>query len=264
MPEKWDVSAEIRAEQKAALEKMSFKQKVAYYWEYYRFHALIALAVLAVGINIVSFVINQKPYSFYGLMLNAFELDGASLQGAFSDFAGLDEQKTACFIDTQSYLNIDELDQYNIASIQRILALISAGDLDVIVSDGPTFIYLAEGEMLMDLRAVLSAEEITRYEEYFFYIDQAAIERRNNDENLVIDVNPAVKSPEEKVSELEERRDPTQMENPVPVGIFVNETAFIKKSGAYPNYTPVYGIAVSSQRLETAKQYLEFLFTKNT
>jgi hypothetical protein len=113
----------------------------------------------------------------------------------------------------------------------------------------------------MDLREVLSSDEIARYEEYFFYIDQDAIERRKNDTNLVLD--DSVKSLEEKSSELEARRYPDEMGHPIPVGIFVNESAFIEATEAYPRFAPVYGISVSSQRVEAAVKYLEFLWEYN-
>jgi hypothetical protein len=239
---------------------MSFKKKVAYFWEYYRFHLLGTVIFLVIAINIITSIANQKPYSFYGMMLNAYELDNAQLQSDFGAFAGLDGQEAECYIDTQSMLDIESLDQFNIASIQRVLALVAVGDLDAFISDGPTFAYFAEGEIFMDLRTVLSPEEIARYEDLFLYIDQAELERRKEETNISLDDNIATKSYEEKLSDLESRRYPAEMADPIPVGIFVDEAAFIKATGVYPLYAPVYGISASSQRLETARLYLEFLF----
>jgi hypothetical protein len=259
MADKNSVAAEIRAEQKAALKNMPFKKKVAYFWEYYRFHVLITVVLVMVAVNFITSIVGQKPYSFYGIMLNSFELDGAAWQEEFAAYAELDEEKSQCYIETQTFLDIDSLDQYNIASIQRVLALVATGDLDVIVSDGPAFTYYADAEIFLDLRTVLSAEEIARYEGDFFYIDQAFIERRKNDVNLALDYSDTPKSNEEKLNDLEKRRHPENMENPIPVGIFVTDAALIKATGAYPLFEPIYGIAVSSQRLEVAVKYLEFL-----
>jgi hypothetical protein len=260
MPQKWSVKAEIRAEQRAALEKMTRKEKLAYFWEYYRYHLLIGIMVLAVAINLITSIVNQKPYAFYAMMINSFELDAEAIQDEFGAYAGFDLQRTACLIDVTTFLNLDSLDQYNIASIQRVLALTSAGDLDVITSDGTTFTYFAEAELLMDLREVLSAEELALYEDNIFYIDMAFIERRKNDDNIEASDYLTVKSYEEKLSDLEEHRSAEEMETPVPVGIFIADAALIEATGAYPTLPPVFGISISSQRTEAGVRFLEFLW----
>ncbi|MDR0220239.1 MAG: hypothetical protein LBI54_02405 [Lachnospiraceae bacterium] len=249
----WDTAAEIRAEQKEALKNMSFKQKAAYFWEYYRLHVFIAIAVVAVVVSIVGPIINRKPYSFYAIMLNSYELDGNQMAADFAAFADLDTENFTCFIDTTSLVDINITSENDIAAIQRVLALAMAGDLDVIVTDGPTFLYYGYGLLFGDLRLILTAEELEGYEGRLFYIDQAEIDRRDAEGPDLSEEYTTELDVEEGIAETERHRDPSEMGDPVPIGVFMGANE------SYAPYEPIFGFVVSSSRMETAQLYLDFL-----
>jgi hypothetical protein len=260
----WDAAAEIRAEQREALKNMTFKKKVAYFWEYYRWYVIGAIAGIAMLFSIVSHFVNQKPYGFYALMINSRDLDGTQMAEDFAAYAGLDTESFACFIDTNARTNINLTTEQEVAELQRVLALAMAGDLDAVVTDGPTFNYYTYALLFMDLREILSAEELEAYEGRLFYIDQAEIDRRDAEGPDISDDYETETNVEEAIAATEAQRDPTTMGNPVPIGIFVGDAPILAANDSYAPYEPIFGFVVSSSRLETARLYLDFLTYPST
>jgi hypothetical protein len=252
-PPKWDTAAEIRAEQKEALKNMPFKKKVQYFWEYYRLHVFIAIVAIVVAVSIIEPIVNRKPYSFYAMMVNSYDLDGNEMAENFAAYADLDTDNFTCFIDTAAMVNIAVTSQTDLAMIQRVIALAMAGDLDVLVADGPTFLYYGYALLFTDLRDILTAEELARYEGRLFYIDQAEIDRRDAEGPDLTDDYSTETDVETAIAEAETHRDPEPMENPVPIGIFMGENEH------YSPYEPIFGFVISSSREETARLYLDFL-----
>lgn len=62
---------EIREEQKKVFATMSFKEKLAYFWDYYKIHTIAAVLVIAFVIAFISSYRSNKPFAFYAVLLNA-------------------------------------------------------------------------------------------------------------------------------------------------------------------------------------------------
>lgn len=257
--ESWSVTKEIRAEQKASLKKMPFKAKLEYFWEYYKLHTIITITVIALICGTIYTIATNKSYSFYAVMLNSYNLSADQIAADFNVFANLDSDRYLCLIETDARLNLEDYrSPYEMAISQRIMATVMAAELDVIVADGFTFSVYADGEFFIDLRFVLSESELAHYHDYLFYIDQAIIDAKKTDLSLDF-AEP--KTPEQKALEIEVRRHPEDMGDPIPVGIFVEKAPFILQNGAYSDEeVPVFGIISASRRHETAVMYLDFLW----
>ncbi len=65
------VVEEIREQQKKSLSTMSFKEKLAYFWDYYKVHALAAVILIIVTVSIIHQFVTNKDYAFYATVLNA-------------------------------------------------------------------------------------------------------------------------------------------------------------------------------------------------
>jgi hypothetical protein len=232
---------------------------VVYFWEYYRWYVFAVVAGAAMIIGIVSHFVNLKPYGFYALMLNSRDLDGAQMAEDFTAYAGLDPENFAYFIDTNARANINVTTQNDVAELQRVLALAMAGDLDVVVADGPTFTYYAYTLLFMDLRRIFTAAELEAYEGRLFYIDQAEIDRRDAEGPDLSDDYSTETNVEEAIAATEAQRDPALMGDPIPIGIFVSDAPILAANDSYSPYEPIFGFIVSSGRLETARLYLDFL-----
>ena len=64
------VVEEIREQQRKALSTMSFKEKLAYFWDYYKIHTLVAVALIIVAVTVIYQLVTSKDYAFYATMIN--------------------------------------------------------------------------------------------------------------------------------------------------------------------------------------------------
>lgn len=258
------VSDEIR-EQTQKMKNMTFKQKISYFWTYFKVHTAVAILIIAVVSSFLHHIITSKDSAFYGIMLNNYMLDRTSMETAFSEYAGIDTETYDCLIDTDSSFSYQSMSEYDIATNQQIVALVQAKELDSFVLNDQVFFNFAFNEMMLDLREVYTEEELAKYEGNIYYIDNAEIEAASLDEmnyEKIMEESAMRRSAttEEILAEAETHRNPDTMKEPVPVGIYIEDSPFIQKTNSYPGRVPIFGISVTSQRIDTAKQYLYFLF----
>ncbi len=260
------VRDEIR-EQHMKAKDMTFKERLGYFWYYYKIHTLVAVFAVFVIIGFVHDIATSKDYIFNSLMLNSYQLSSEEFSRAFGEYAELDMETYDCFIDTSSTLSLRSMGQYDIATVQKILATIQTGDLDAVVYDSEIFNNYSEHEMFTDLRTVLTEDELSKYEDYLYYIDYAEVLRIQEEEaenptgQAPSETQPTQEALDEALAlETEKHRHPEDMETPIPVGVFLEDSPFAQKTGAYLQKVPVFGVISTSQRPDTCKKYLEFLW----
>lgn len=252
-------------EQHLKVKDMTFKEKLAYFWDYYKYHTLAAILIVFFAVTLGHDILSAKDYGFYGVMLNSTMLSGTKMGTAFAEYAGIDTNQYDCFIDAESTLSYTGMNEYDMATTQRLAALVQTGDLDAVVFDSVAFNNYANNEMFLDLRTVLTKEELTNYQNDLYYVDYAQIEAANADSNYMNedlisgeDINNM--DSEDIQVEAEKHRYPEAMEKPVPVGIYITDSAFVRKSGNYSQMVPVFGFSATTTRLDIAKKYLNFLY----
>lgn len=255
------VRDEIR-EQQEKTKDMSLKGKLSYFWYYYKVHTLVAVVVIGFVVSLAYTMLTTKDFCFYGIMLNANQLSGSQLAEGFAGYAQLDTENYECFIDTDSTLSLTRTSEYDMATSQKLIALMQTKDLDAVVFDSQVFFNYSFNEMFTDLRTVFSEEELAAYHDFIYYIDYAEIREADAQEYDEVEAfdEHTKETPEDIAAEAELHRHPETMEEPVPVGIFLTDSAFAQKTGAYDTLTPVFGIPVSAKRVDTAKAYLQFLW----
>ncbi len=252
-------------EQQLKAKDMSFKGKLQYFWYYYKVHTIVGICIVFFAVTMLHDILSAKDYAFYGIMLNSINLDNEQLETSFGEYASLDLEQYDCFLDTTSTLSYTTMNQFDMATVQKIIALIQTKDLDAVVFDSEVFNNYANNEMFIDLRNVYSDAELQKYEDQLYYVDYAQIQKADEEieyenEDLLSSEEASQLTLDEVLAEAETHRHPENMEQPIPVGIFLTDSPFAEKTGAYGNLQPVFGIAVSSTRTDTAKQYLEFLW----
>lgn len=254
------INDEIR-EQTKKFKDMSLKEKWEYFWEYYKVNVMIIVIVGAFVISMIHNFVTAKDYCFNGLLLNATMMDQEKIAASFAEYAGLDTEKYECYIDASSTLSYQNPSEYELATSQRIVALIQSRELDGMLFDAEVFYNYAFNQVFMDLREVYTAEELAGYEGRIYYIDKAEIRRAEESEKASSEKYTLVTlTPDEVIAEAQTHRDPSTMEEPIPVGIFVDDSPFAEKSKAYLGVVPIYGISATSQRVEVSKQFLDYLF----
>ena len=271
------VSDEIKA-QRGKIKEMSFKEKISYFWEYYRIPFFIVAAVIILASFLIHDIATAKPYGFYAMLINASpSTQETDLEQSFSTYADIDTAKYDCYIDTATTLNLNSTNQYDMASIQKIMAVVAAGDLDTMVADYNSFSHYAMNDTFTDLRKVLSKDQLAKYSDDFYYVDYAVITAAENEDvssesasdssvasTLSSGADMLDNSSSSSVGTADQfvKPDPSTMTTPVPVGIILSDAAALKDADIYTGTVPVLGITQNTARIEEALKFIDYLFQK--
>lgn len=289
--------------EKKKLQRLSFREKLQYIFDYYKFWFLGAAALIWLVWAVGSTMLHNKPTGFYAMLLNAggSDLSGEADQNASTAFAaaaGLDDEKEKIIVDTSATFHPNDQSQFSMAQNAKIGALYQSHDLDVMVADPSVFTYYALNGFFVDLREVLDDATLSDYEAAgkLYDIDQHVQELLDQTdygdlEDVSLGTDETIANSTENSDRLEEGTDsteetldemsafaanlmglatvqpredfvlpdPDKMQTPIPVGIVLDDVAWLKEQKLYQNTTPIFGFAVNSERQETAKQFLSFL-----
>jgi len=222
------VNDEIKEQHRLVREEKTFKEKLAYFFYYYKMHVLVtALIIFGLSYLIYTYA-TQKETVFQVAYINGFpNVDKELFMDEYTKTIEFDPKKQEVILDDSFYIDLDNMSMLDEQSAEKIYILASAGELDACVVDETYFEVLAEGGYLLNLENVLSAQQKETYQDKFFYYDSS--------QNLY---------------EGEEL-----------VGIEVTDAAKIVSTESFPNSKAYFCIIVNSEYVDNALAYLEYLYT---
>ena len=259
------IQDEIKKQRKS-LKGRPFKEKLAYYKDYYLITTIAVVAVAAFIIYLVNSIASNKDYCFYANIVNASNIDGTLLSESFAEYASLDTENYSCFIDTDTFESVDGTSTSDIGSQTRFAGLIATGDLDVTVFNSQLFYRKALNDVYLDLKDVLTEDVLKEYEDkdMVYYIDRAEITAADeNDDVILEDSEDSYMTLEELTEELKIHTDPSAMEEPIPVGIVLSSSSLVTELNAYPESIPVFGIIANSSHVDNAISFLNYMFDES-
>lgn len=261
---------EIKEQQKKSLKNMSRKEKLAYFWDYYKIHTGVAIILLALVSVFTYQFVTDKDFAFYATLINVrfnntnYELSDLLAEG-FQEYAHIDPDKYQVYIDTSITISDDMSSQYDISNQEKMLAMTQAGIVSAVAADTKIFEAYAQNEYFYDLESLLTAEQLEKYGPYLYYTDAATFADPNDD---------TLHSEDELTNPADltiNHRDPSTMEKPVAVGFILTEDNLLADAGYYeylssPEYDyqgypsdAVLGIPASNKEPELVIRFLEFL-----
>lgn len=249
--------------QRAKMKDKPFKEKVKYFWKYYKIHTIITIGVLLFVFSLVHSIANKKTNVFLCFTINSYGLDSEVISQSFADYAGIDTAKYDCFISTSYSLQPKLTDTYALTASQAIDVQIASGSLDAMMVDSACFYEYALQSYFVDLRDVLSDADLEKYEPYFYYVDMADYEKAmENADEFGPDYSKvtSLTTMEERNEEGLTHKDPSSMTDPIPVGLFINESNFVSNTECYSNCIAVIGIPASSQHINTTIDFINFMW----
>ncbi len=267
------VIEEIREQQKKAFATMTPKEKLAYFWDYYKIHTIVAIAVIVFVVSFINSYRSSKPTAFYAVLLNADTYDdNAAAANAwnegFMEYAGIDPEAYQVNIDTSIGISSGTGDQYEVASRQKMMAMMHAGDIHAIVADTETFEGYARLEYFYDLNTAFTEEELAPYADLLYYTDGAAFDEETGDTPEELEA-----AQEAVYNMVVDHSDPSAMEKPVAVGIRIPQTGNKLGDSGYYDYISerdytfqgypsevVIGIPLSVEDPKMTLQFLNYLF----
>ncbi len=164
-------------EEREAMKNAPLKDRIAYFWEYNKLEATIAVVAVISVISIAVTILGKKDVLLEGMILNRFwtEMDGAGCDSISEDYIAYRElDYDDCEIMLNGSMNYfpgneDTLLEENVNVMQLIAASCAGQALDFIIAEPATLHEFDMGEYFIDLRLVLTEEQLQAYDEYLIY-----------------------------------------------------------------------------------------------
>ena len=238
-------------EERAAMKNGTPKEKLAYFFDYYKWYVIVGVIAVIFAVTLIHQVATRKDTAFYALMLNVSAynyMDDSENANAFAEYAGIDTKEYDIQYDTTVQIGTDAGDDYN--SSQKLMVYIAAAELDVMVSDADSLAHYAYLGDFYDLRDFLSAEQLEKYADSFYYIDGAVKDEiQAASENGVLDYQPVYGDP----------HHPEDMADPIPAGLFLGEDCSLLKDYYFRGEDPSVSVLINTKRPEMTSEFIDFL-----
>ena len=130
--------------EKQKLSDMTFKEKVIYFNDYYRFKSIAIIAILLFGIYVAYSILAPKPETvLYAAVIN-YALDeesAATLQSDFGKHLGINPKTEEIMVDTSFFIGGegDDSSQFSISNEQKLTTYFYAAEIDVIIAPESKF-----------------------------------------------------------------------------------------------------------------------------
>lgn len=247
-------------EEREALRNGTPKEKLSYFWYYYKWHVIGTLiAVILIG-SFVHQLLTRTETVFDAVMMNTVLMtQDNAYEDEFAAYLGIDPKEEDIMFDTSIQILENSMDDTTYTSVMKLSAYTAAGDLDVMVTDTDSFRKYANSECFFDLRTILTDEQLVKYEPYFYYVDQKIIDEINT-----------ISDDPERLDELDnivypDPTKPEEMETPIPVGIYLDNSKKLRDNFYFRGQDGTaehiaIGIYVNTSHLENALKFLEFAF----
>lgn len=220
---------EIR-EQNAKLKDAPFKEKIAYFKDYYlKTTIVVIIAAIFVGYLAYSMLTAPSDTAFAAFFFNdTGDSSNTELIDGFVEYLGIDTKEHEAYIDATMNYSSEAADYDAYAGLEKSMAVISAGELDVIVGDTDTIDYFSRSECFHDITTVLPKDLLEKFRDKLYYA---------------------------KLGDSDEL---------IPVGIYVADSPKLNQYYYYVDKEPILGFIINSNSLDNAIEFLKYLYLEES
>lgn len=235
-----------------SIKNAPLKKKLQYFWDYYRWYAFGVLFIIAAIFIFVRTAQKSTETILYSMFFNTNSEESFhdEMSQEFHDYANIEDEKQIALIDIGYLLSTDSSMPGVQAAHQKISIFTQTNQLDILGGPVDSMNACIYNTYLCDLRTVLTKEQLTKYEPYFLYADEAILTAKQE----------AAKRSEEYTFTYPDLAKPEAMEQPVPIAL--NVSACEKIRMIYPDSedTIAVGVSVGTIHLEQALDFIDYLF----
>lgn len=244
-------------EERDAIKQKSFKEKIKYFCDYYKWHVIGGVALAAFAISLIHSILTHKDWAFYGAFINAYQTPAYdAFREDFAAQAGIDLNEFDVMFDTNMYISESSYDQGNLDTRERLTVYIAAGDVNVMAGSPSIINQYAYNGFFQDLRQLLPQDLQEQLEPYYYYADAAlADEIEAQQESGELNVTPRYPS------------DPTDAESmaePVPVGLYIQDCPRIQEAFVFQDDEVVLGVINNVPDTDSVLQFLRLIYNIET
>lgn len=144
------------------LSNLTFKKKLEYIWNYYNYHIIAGVLVLAaIAVTLSTRVFNPRPETTLLIAWHAgfaFDEQLSELTDIMTE--RLIDEDADEIVETALFLTYTDDPMVDMASVQRLIAMVAAGAIDVFILDSELLIEFSRSELVQPMERIL--EEIQR------------------------------------------------------------------------------------------------------
>ena len=214
-------------EQRAKMHGQPLKVKLEYFKDYYLKATLIGIVALILVISLIVSIVNQPDDTVFSsyFINNQIALAETPLAEDFAASMGIDIKKHNVYIDTSMTYSEDGDDYYDTVTIQKLVAVMAAGELDSMVGDEAVIDHYASGDCFLDITTVLPEDLMAQFQDDLYYA-------KNEEGDMV------------------------------PVGIYLKNAPQLEQYGYYTAFTPIMSLIANSNNTENAIAFIRFLYNE--
>lgn len=230
------------------------EERFAYFLDYYKWHAVAIILVIALLVQGVVSICNRKEIVFYGILLNCMiGVDDEAFLDGFCQHANIDTATQEVAFYTDLMLK-DGNSKSDITAFQRIMAGIATKETDFVVGQTESFRLCAynTSRLFMDLREFLDADTLEKLSGKLYYVDGAIVEQLSAEVGTEIDPNLVTSADPTK---------PEAMKDPIPVGIDISDRQAFQSAYYFPDTVLYLGIVSNTPRPELCRQLIDYLWS---
>jgi len=165
------VKKEPKKTEREKLRELKGKEKAEYIWEYYKAYFVTAAIVLVIGLSLLNSLVLNPPKKVY---LN-FITYGDYVPTETVDAIATDlSAKIVPTPDThevygEGYFISESDPETSMGVMQKLVANISIGEIDLIIADKPTFASMLSEEMIKPISGVFNQATLAGFDEAIIY-----------------------------------------------------------------------------------------------
>ncbi|MCI7790307.1 MAG: hypothetical protein MR531_05965 [Lachnospiraceae bacterium] len=218
---------EIR-EQNAKLKDAPLKEKLSYFKDYYlKTTIIIIIALIFLGNIAYTMITAPEDTGFAAFFFNdTGDSSSTAMLDEFVSYAGIDTKEHEAYIDATMNYNPEASDFDAYSGLEKSMAVISTGELDVIIGDSEAFDYFCKSECFPDITTVLPDDLMEQFKDKLYYYTN------------------------EETGET------------LPLGIYVTDSPKLNEYYYYVDKEPILGFLVNSNSMENAITFLRYLYTE--
>lgn len=158
-------------EQWKKIKDRPLREKVKYFWDYYKVPTIVVITLVFVTIWIAGDMREgMKPTLLNVCWINGENLENSQeIMDSFIAYTGNNPEEVHAYLDTSLSYDVTENSMASMTSQQKLLASVAAGNLDIIIADEASTQYFASSGFYQDLRNILSQETLRRYQDSIYY-----------------------------------------------------------------------------------------------
>lgn len=240
-------------EERDAIKQRSFKERLQYFFDYYKWHVVGGVVLIACAISLIHSLTSRKDWAFYGAFVNSYQTPQYdAFREEFADRAGIDLEEYDILFDSNMYITDNAFDQTNVDATERLTVYIAAGDVDVMASGPLVMNRYAYNGMFRDLRQVLPLELQEQLEPYYYYMDAAlAAEIESAQDAGTAETAPSYPADPSRTED---------MQDPVPVGLYIQDCPRIQEAFVFQEDDVILSVIGNVTEIDSILQFIRMIY----